>query len=151
MSVTSRATSQFSRSGTCANKDEGHRHCCLPGKSPAWFTYGSAAGLALASASNDATGWTATGMALTAAGVMITLAAALERSTGVRLRMRAQRWTPVALFAVAVVTAIIGVGTLMRLYDVPADGTIAGLAGALVWIAVMGPAQAAASRPRNIA
>ncbi|HST80890.1 MAG TPA: hypothetical protein VLL08_04000 [Kineosporiaceae bacterium] len=122
-----------------------------PRRLPAWFTYGSAGGLALASASNDATGWTATGMILTAAVAMIALAAAVERSTGVRLRMRAQRWTPVALFAVAVITAMIVVGTLMRLYDVPADGTIAGLAGALVWIAAMGPAQAAASTPRNIA
>jgi hypothetical protein len=122
-----------------------------PQRLPGWFTYGSAAGLALASASHDATGWTATGMTLTAAVAMIALAAALERSTGVRLRMRAQRWTPVALFVLAVLTAMIGVGTLMRLYDVPADGTIAGLVGALVWITAMGPAQAAASTPRNIA
>ncbi len=120
-----------------------------PGRVPAWFTYGSAAGVVLASASNDVAGWTSTAMALTAAVALLSLAAALERSTGVRLRLRAMRWTPVALFFAAVLTTLIGVGTLLRLYDVPADGTIAGLATALVWIAAIGPTQAAASAPRN--
>ncbi len=120
-----------------------------PRRIPAWFTYGSAAGLALASASHDFTGWAATSMALIGAAALISLTVALERSTGVRLRMRALRWAPLALFAVAVLTAIIGVGSLLRLFDVPADDTIAGLAGALVWIAAMGPTQGAASTPRT--
>jgi membrane associated rhomboid family serine protease len=120
-----------------------------PRRVPAWFTYGSAAGLALASASYDASGWVRTVMSVAGAAVLLAMAALLERSTGVRLRMRALRWTPLALFLAAVLTANIGVGTLMRLLDVPADATIAGLAGALVWIVAMGPTQAAATAPRD--
>lgn len=120
-----------------------------PRRVPAWFTFGSAAALALMSASHDVTGWSGNAMTLTAVVAMISLAFALERFTGVRLRLRAQRWTPMVLFGMAVLTTLIGVGTLLRLYDVPADGTIAGLAAALVWVAAMGPVQAAASTPRN--
>ncbi|GAA4609934.1 hypothetical protein BJY16_007588 [Actinoplanes octamycinicus] len=120
-----------------------------PRRLPAWFTYGSAAGLALISASNDLAGWPHSLMLLAGGTALLGTAAALERSTGVRLRLRALRWTPLALFAAAVLVAIIGVGSLARLLDVPADGTIAGLAGALVWIAAMGPAQDAAGKPRD--
>ncbi|MDI6103855.1 hypothetical protein QLQ12_35095 [Actinoplanes sp. NEAU-A12] len=120
-----------------------------PHRVPAWFNFGSAAGLVLISASHDVAGWMGTAMALTAVVVMISLAFALERLTGVRLRLRAQRWTPMVLFGTAVLTTLIGVGTLLRLYDVPADGTIAGLAAALVWVVAMAPAQAAASTFRN--
>ena len=120
-----------------------------PRRVPAWFNFGSAGALVLTSASHDVAGWVGTTMTLTALVVIIALAFALERVTGVRLRLRAQRWTPMVLFGMAVLTTLIGVGTLLRLYDVPADGTIAGLAAALVWVAAMGPAQAAAGTPRN--
>lgn len=124
-------------------------HQGTPRRVPAWFKYGTAAALALTSASHDVAGWTGNAMTLTAAVAIISLAFALERSTGVRLRLRAQRWTPLVLFGTVVLTTLIGVGTLLRLYDIPADGTIAGLAAALVWIAAMAPAQAAASAPRK--
>jgi hypothetical protein len=120
-----------------------------PRRVPAWFNLGSAATLVLMSASHDVSGWTGTAMTLTALVVLISLGFALERFTGVRLRLRAQRWTPMVLFGMAVFTTLIGVGTLLRLYDVPADGTIAGLAAAMVWVTAMGPAQAAAGTPRR--
>ncbi|MEU4621898.1 hypothetical protein AB0G04_18230 [Actinoplanes sp. NPDC023801] len=120
-----------------------------PRRVPAWFKFGTAAALALTSASHDVAGWRGTAMTLTALVALIGLAFALERFTGVRLRLRAQRWTPMVLFSLAVLTTLIGVGTLLRLYDVPADGTLAGLAAAVVWVAAMGPTQAAASAPRN--
>ncbi|GIF09075.1 hypothetical protein [Actinoplanes siamensis] len=120
-----------------------------PRQLPAWFNFGSAAALVLTSASHDVAGWMGTGMSLTALVALISLAFALERFTGVRLRLSAQRWTPTVLFGIVVLTTLIGVGTLLRLYDVPADGTLAGIAAALVWLAAIKPAQAAASTPRN--
>ncbi|AEV86948.1 hypothetical protein ACWT_5929 [Actinoplanes sp. SE50] len=120
-----------------------------PRRVPAWFAYGSAAALALACAGNDMTGWVRTAMLLTGAATLIILAAAMDRVTGVRLRMRAVRRAPWALFAAAVLATVIGVGTVLRLLDVPADGTLSGLAGALVWITAIGPTQAAAGAPRN--
>jgi hypothetical protein len=120
-----------------------------PRRVPVWFKCGSAAALVLLSASYDVAGWAGTVMNLTAIVVIISLGFALERFTGVRLRLHAQRWTPMALCAIAVLATHIGVGTLLRLYDVPADGTIAGLAAALMWFAAVGLAQAAASTPRN--
>ncbi|MEU8663356.1 hypothetical protein [Actinoplanes philippinensis] len=120
-----------------------------PRRVPAWFNLGSAAVLVLLSASHDADGWKSLVMTLAALVAALGLGFALERFTGVRLRLRAQRWMPMVLFGVAVLSTLIGVGTLLRLSDVPADGTLAGIAAAVVWVAAMGPAQGAASTPRD--
>ncbi|WP_250030700.1 hypothetical protein [Paractinoplanes maris] len=115
---------------------------------PAWFTYGGAAALALAWAGSDVTRPASTVM--TAAGfvAVLSLAWALERSTGIRLRMSSLRLAPILLFGVAVVGTGIVIGTILRLLDVPVAGTISGLAAGAVWVAAMGRTQAAATRRR---
>jgi hypothetical protein len=120
-----------------------------PRRLPAWYTYGSAASLVLVAAGTDVTGLAAVSMMLAGLSAAIVLARALERVTGVRLRMRAIRWTPMAALMVAMVATLIAVGSLMRLLDLPAAGTAGGLAAALVAIAGMGRAQAASGSPRN--
>ncbi|GAA1638595.1 hypothetical protein [Actinoplanes couchii] len=119
-----------------------------PRRIPAWHTWGSAAGLTLVFASGDFSGWAA--IALIVAGVAVTvgLTILLDRVTGVRLRMRALRAWPMVLVIGAILVAAIVVGSVMRLYDVPFDSTIGGLAGALVGVVGLGRAQAAAARPR---
>ena len=115
-----------------------------PRRFPAWFTYGTAAALTLVWAGSDLTGLAAG--AVTGGGVLaiVALTTFFERVTGVRLRMRALRWTPLVLLTVAMMVTAIAVGSVMRLLDVPAASTIGGLAAALVWVVGMGPAQAAA-------
>jgi hypothetical protein len=117
-----------------------------PRRAPAWFTYGTGAALTLIWASGDVEGLAATG--LLAAGVLgaTGLAIALERTTGVRLRMRGQRWTPMVLLVAAMLAVAIVVGTVLRLFDVPLASTLGGLASAAVVILGMGSAQAAAAR-----
>jgi hypothetical protein len=117
-----------------------------PRKLPAWYVYGTAAALAAMLATDDLTGWTATGTKLAALLTLIGLTTALERVTGVRLRMRSLRWMPLALFIAAVLATFIGAGTLLRLYDVPADATIAGIAAAVVWAVTISRVNAAAIR-----
>ena len=121
-----------------------------PRRAPVWSVLGSAAGLALVFASGDVSGWAAT--ALLVAGVLLTalVAVALERVTGVRLRIRGSRWWPMALLTAVMLVVAIVVGTVLRFYDVPVASTLSGLAAAVVWIAGVGPVQAAASRaPRD--
>ncbi|HWS36546.1 MAG TPA: hypothetical protein VN408_27900 [Actinoplanes sp.] len=120
-----------------------------PSRFPGWYTWGSAAGLALIFASGDFSGWAAIG--LITAGVALTggLSVLLERITGVRLRMRALRVWPIALVIAAILVTAIVVGSVMRLYDVPWDSSIGGLAGGLVGALGMGRAQTAAARPGN--
>lgn len=113
---------------------------------PGWYVASTAAALVIMVASSDLSGWYDTAMSLAGALALIVLAAVLERVTGVRLRMRSLRWAPLVLFAVALLATLIGVGTLMRLYDVAADDTIAGVATALVWAAAVNKVQAAAIR-----
>jgi O-antigen/teichoic acid export membrane protein len=120
-----------------------------PRRFPAWFTYGTAAGLTLIWAGSDLTGLAGGGVAGVGVIAIVALTTALERVTGVRLRMRALRWTPLALLTVAIMVTAIVAGSVMRLLDVPAAGTIGGLAAAVVWVVGLGPVQAAAAtRPR---
>jgi membrane associated rhomboid family serine protease len=111
---------------------------------PGWYIAGSAVAVAILSASQDLTGPLATAMLIGAGLVLVGLAVALERFTGVRLRMRVLRWGPVILFFAAVMGTAIVVGTALRLYDVSADATIAGIAAAAVWAATVNRCQAAA-------
>lgn len=120
-----------------------------PSRLPAWFTYGTAGSLVLVTASSDVGGRIGVGMTVAGAIAIVALVRALERTTGVRLRMRALRWTPVLIFTAAVVATIIVVGTLLRLFDVPIAGTLAGLAAAVVWVAAMGRTQAASTTVRH--
>lgn len=113
---------------------------------PAWYTFGSAAAVAILSAGDDLTGWSRTAMVVGAGLTLVGLTVALERFTGVRLRMRSQRWGPLILFFAAVMGTAIGVGTPLRFSDVPADATIAGIAAAVVWAAAINRVQAAAIR-----
>src|SRR5690348_13315053 len=78
---------------------------------PAWYTAGSAATVAILLARDDVTGWLGTAMLVGAGLVLVGLTIALERFTGVRLRMRSLRWGPLVLFFAAVMGTAIGVGT----------------------------------------
>lgn len=120
-----------------------------PRRFPVWYTYGSAAALALVWASGDVSGWAAIG--LMAAGVFMTigLTVLLERITGVRLRMRALRVAPMAIITGLMLVTAIVVGSVMRLLDVPVANTIGGLAAGVVAIIGMGRAQAAAANVRD--
>ncbi|MFC6568078.1 hypothetical protein [Actinoplanes utahensis] len=115
---------------------------------PWWYTFGSAAAVAALGAGQDLTGRFGTAVFIGAGLALVGLAFALERFTGVRLRMRVMRWSPLILFGAAVMGTAIAVGTPLRLYDVPADATIAGIASAVVWAATINRCQAAAIRER---
>ncbi|WP_249998066.1 hypothetical protein [Actinoplanes sp. M2I2] len=119
-----------------------------PRRLPAWFTYGGAAALTLGWAGTDLTRPASTILTAVSAVALIALAWALERSTGVRLRRRSLRYRPLLAFVAAVVVTGIGVGTVLRLFDVPVAGTIGGLAAGAVWIGAMGIAQTAATTRR---
>ncbi|MGK5684326.1 hypothetical protein [Actinoplanes sp. URMC 104] len=119
-----------------------------PRRMPAWFTYGAAAALALVWAGGDVEGRPA--LAMTMAGILAVgaLAWAVERSTGIRLRMSSLRFGPVAAFVAAVVATGIVVGSVLRALDVPVAGTIAGLASGAVWVLAMRRTQVAATTRR---
>ncbi|WP_127503393.1 hypothetical protein [Actinoplanes solisilvae] len=116
-----------------------------PRRFPAWFTYGTAAALTLVWAGSDLTGWVAGVVSGVGVLLIAALTTGLERVTGVRLRMRALRWTPLVLLTAAMLITAIVVGSVMRLLDVPVANTIGGLVAALVWVIGIGPAQAAAA------
>ncbi|GID50875.1 hypothetical protein Aca07nite_81500 [Actinoplanes capillaceus] len=120
-----------------------------PSRLPAWYTFGTAAALMLIWASGDVKGWLNVAMIAAGVGAIIVLTRFMERITGVRLRARAQRVAPTALLIGAMLIVAIVVGSVMRLYDVAASNTIGGLAASIVLILGVGPAQAAAARPRK--
>jgi hypothetical protein len=117
---------------------------------PTWYRIGTAAGLLLIWSSGDVDVWAVSfGMLAAGAGAILVLTRALERVTGVRLRAGALRLAPIALLAGAMVVTAIVVGSVMRLYDIPFDSTIGGLAASLVWMAGLGWTQSAAAKPRD--
>ncbi|GIE34742.1 hypothetical protein Ait01nite_077870 [Actinoplanes italicus] len=120
-----------------------------PRRVPIWYRLGSAASLTLVWASADTHGWAASGMVVAGVAATLLLTRRLELATGVRLRMGALRFLPIALLIGAMLVAAIFVGSVMRLYDVPLDGTIGGLAAALVWIIGIGWTQGAAAATRD--
>ncbi|MEV0902125.1 hypothetical protein [Actinoplanes sp. NPDC049802] len=120
-----------------------------PRKLPGWFIYGMAASLTLVWSSGDLSGWAALAVIAAGLGTTFLLARRLERVTGVRVRGRELRMMPLVLLTGAMVVTAILVGSVLRLFDVPADSTLAGLASAVVWIAGVGRAQAAAATPRE--
>lgn len=120
-----------------------------PRRVPAWYTYGTAASFVPVWGGTDLEGWPRVVLIVIGVAMTVGLTVLHERITGVRLRMGSLRLTPiVVLAAVMLVTAIV-VGSVLRLYDVPGNGTIAGLAAALVWVMGMGRAQAAAGTVRD--
>jgi hypothetical protein len=121
-----------------------------PRRVPAWYRVGTAVSLLLVWASADADLWVvSTGMTAAGLGLLFFLTWRLERVTGVRLRAGALRLTPIAVLAGAMVVTAIVVGSVMRLYDVPLDSTIGGLAASAVWMAGLGRTQSAAAKPRD--
>ncbi|BCY09627.1 hypothetical protein [Actinoplanes sp. L3-i22] len=120
-----------------------------PRRLPPWFVYGTAAALVLPWASADLNGWPSTALILASGLAVVALTVTLERVTGVRLRMRMRslRLGPPIAYGLAVVAVGILVGSVLRFYDVPVAGTVAGVAAGIVWVAAAGRVQAAAVRP----
>ncbi|WP_430782642.1 hypothetical protein [Actinoplanes sp. G11-F43] len=120
-----------------------------PRRFPVWYTMGSAVSMALIWASGDLGGWAAIGLIVVAVALAVGSTVILERITGVRLRLRSLRMAPIVFLGALMVAVVIVVGTVLRLYDVPADATLSGLAGALVWAIGVGRAQSASAAPRE--
>jgi hypothetical protein len=121
-----------------------------PRRVPVWYRVGTAASLLLVWASADADVWAvSTGMMAAGLALLFLLTWRLERVTGVRLRAGALRLLPIAVLTAAMVVTAIVVGSVMRLYDVPFDSTIGGLAASVVWMTGFGWAQSAAAKPRD--
>lgn len=120
-----------------------------PRRFPGWYLCGSVASLTLIWSSTDLDGWASMGVLVAGVALTIAITVLLERITGVRLRLRSQRVAPMMILAAIMLFVAILVGSVLRLFDVPADGTLGGLAGSLAWVAGLGRAQAAAAKPRE--